>query len=126
MRKWFSRAAPIPSFARHRCAPSRRAARAPKCCSSSASSSFLALSSTATARPMFRTDDGAALAYDVRGDGLPLVLVNGLPDTKDGWNNTAIPLAPYFRVATYNLPNQGLAADGGQGCPPHAHLRHCI
>ncbi len=62
---------------------------------------------------MFRTDDGAALAYTVQGDGIPLVLVNGLPDTKDGWSNTASALAPYFRVVTYNLRNQGLTDSGG-------------
>ncbi|HEX9490002.1 MAG TPA: alpha/beta hydrolase [Stellaceae bacterium] len=75
---------------------------------------------------MFRTDDGAALAYDVRGDGLPLVLVNGLPDTKDGWNNTASALAPYFRVVTYNLRNQGLVEDGGEGYQTERHVRDFI
>jgi pimeloyl-ACP methyl ester carboxylesterase len=75
---------------------------------------------------MFRTDDGIALAYEVRGDGLPLVLVNGLPDTKDGWNNTAGALAPYFRVVTYNLRNQGLVEDGGEGYQAERHVRDFI
>jgi pimeloyl-ACP methyl ester carboxylesterase len=72
---------------------------------------------------MFRADDGTALAYDVRGDGLPLILVNGLPDTKDGWNNTAAALAPYFRVVTYNLRNQGLVDGGGEGYATERHVR---
>src|SRR4051812_14767296 len=122
-RKRSSRAAPTRSSARDRCARSRRAARAPKCCSSSASSSFRVRSSTATAPPMFKTDDGVALAYDVRGDGLPLILVNGLPDTKEGWNSTASALAPYFRVVTYNLRNQGLVDDGGDAYRSERHVR---
>src|SRR5258708_40141073 len=97
---------------------------APKHCFSSASSSFPARSSTATARPMFRTDDGVALAYDVRGDGLPLVLVNRLPDTKDGRSSVASALAPYFRVVTYNLRNQGMVEQVGAGYPTHRHVRH--
>ena len=72
---------------------------------------------------MFRTDDGVALAYDVRGDGLPLVLVNGLPDTKDGWNSVAGALAPYFRVVTYNLRNQGMVEEGGTGYQTERHVR---
>lgn len=72
---------------------------------------------------MFRTDDGVALAYDVRGDGLPLVLVNGLPDTKDGWNSVASALAPYFRVVTYNLRNQGMVEEGGAGYHTDRHVR---
>jgi pimeloyl-ACP methyl ester carboxylesterase len=72
---------------------------------------------------MFRTDDGVALAYDVRGEGLPLVLVNGLPDTKDGWSSTAGALAPYFRVVTYNLRNQGMVEEGGDGYRTERHVR---
>lgn len=72
---------------------------------------------------MFRADDGTALAYDVRGDGLPLVLVNGLPDTKDGWSSTASALAPYFRVVTYNLRNQGMVEEGGEGYATERHVR---
>jgi pimeloyl-ACP methyl ester carboxylesterase len=72
---------------------------------------------------MFRADDGVPLAYDVRGEGLPVVLVNGLPDTKDGWSATAAALAPYFRVVTYNLRNQGLVEEGGDGYRPERHVR---
>jgi pimeloyl-ACP methyl ester carboxylesterase len=71
---------------------------------------------------MFRTDDGLTLPYDVRGDGLPVVLVNGLPDTKEGWSGTAEALAPYFRVVTYNLRNQGLAEGGGDGYDTKRHV----
>ena len=72
---------------------------------------------------MFKTDDGISLAYDVRGDGLPLVFLNGLPDTKEGWSGAASALAPYFRVVTYNLRNQGLVEEGGEGYRTDRHVR---
>jgi pimeloyl-ACP methyl ester carboxylesterase len=62
---------------------------------------------------MFRTDDGVSLAYVVQGEGIPLVLVNGLPDTMQGWSGAAEVLAPYFRVIRYDLRNQGLVESGG-------------
>jgi len=62
---------------------------------------------------MFRTDDGVSLAYEVQGEGIPLVLVNGLPDTMGGWSSAANVLAPYFRVVRYDLRNQGLVESGG-------------
>jgi pimeloyl-ACP methyl ester carboxylesterase len=71
---------------------------------------------------MFRTDDGVSLAYDVRGEGVPVVLLNGLPDIKDGWTSTATALAPYFRVVTYNLRNQGLVEEGGEGYAAERHV----
>src|SRR5258708_18672052 len=80
---------------------------------SSASSSSPALASTVAARPMFKTDDAISLDCDVRGEGIPLVLVNGLPDSKDGWGETAGLLARDFRVVTYNLRNQGPIDSGG-------------
>lgn len=75
---------------------------------------------------MFRTDDGVVLSYDVRGDGLPVVLLNGLPDTKEGWSGTAAALAPYFRVVTYNLRNQGLVEGGGDGYDTGRHVRDLV
>src|SRR5690349_15598520 len=123
-RRRLSSGAITPWCKRVRYARSLRAARGVrKRCSSSAWSSFPGRSSTASVRPMFRTDDGVALAYDVRGEGLPLVLVNGLPDTKDGWSNAAGALAPYFRVVTYNLRNQGLVEEGGDGYRTERHVR---
>jgi pimeloyl-ACP methyl ester carboxylesterase len=63
---------------------------------------------------MFKTDDGIGLAYEVRGEGIPLILVNGLPDTKEGWSAAAEILARDFRVVTYNLRNQGPVDSGGE------------
>jgi pimeloyl-ACP methyl ester carboxylesterase len=71
---------------------------------------------------MFKTNDGVTLPYDVRGEGLPVVLVNGLPDTKEGWSGTAEALAPYFRVVTYNLRNQGLGEGGGDDYDTRRHV----
>jgi esterase len=71
---------------------------------------------------MFRTNDGVTLPYEVRGEGLPVVLVNGLPDTKEGWSSTAEALAPYFRVVTYNLRNQGLVEGGGDDYDTRRHV----
>jgi pimeloyl-ACP methyl ester carboxylesterase len=63
---------------------------------------------------MFKTDDDIGLAYEVRGEGIPLILVNGLPDTKEGWSATAEIFARDFRVVTYNLRNQGPIDSGGE------------
>jgi pimeloyl-ACP methyl ester carboxylesterase len=71
---------------------------------------------------MFKTDDGLSLAYEVRGEGVPVVMLNGLPDTKEGWIQTAEALAPYFRVVTYNLRNQGLVEEGGDGYDTRRHV----
>lgn len=73
---------------------------------------------------MFRTDDGVSLAYAVQGEGIPVVMVNGLPDTMQGWSGAADVLAPYFRVVRYDLRNQGLVESGGNDdYPIDRHIR---
>jgi 3-oxoadipate enol-lactonase len=75
---------------------------------------------------MFKTDDGISLACDVRGEGIPLVLVNGLPDSKDGWGETAGLLARDFRVVAYNLRNQGPIDSGGGEYLMDRHVRDLL
>ena len=72
---------------------------------------------------MFKTDDGVELSYEVQGDGVPVVLANGLPDTKAGWRETAEALARYFRVVTFDLRNQGPVQNGGDGYDMERHVR---
>jgi pimeloyl-ACP methyl ester carboxylesterase len=75
---------------------------------------------------MFETDDGVRLACEAQGDGIPLVLVNGLPDSKDGWGETAGVLARDFRVVTYNLRNQGPIDSGGGDYLMDRHVRDLL
>lgn len=46
--------------------------------------------------------DGESLAYTLRGDGPPLVLISGLGGLASFWNAFAEICAPYFQVVTYD------------------------
>ena len=46
--------------------------------------------------------DGGSLAYTLRGEGPPLVLISGLGGLASFWNAFAEVCAPYFRVVTYD------------------------
>lgn len=46
--------------------------------------------------------DGGTLAYTLRGDGPPLVLISGLGGLASFWNAFAEVCAPYFQVVTYD------------------------
>ena len=47
------------------------------------------------------------IAYDVLGDGPPVVLVHGFPSNSFIWRNVAPALAREHRVFVYDLPGQG-------------------
>ncbi len=47
------------------------------------------------------------IAYDVLGDGPPVVLVHGFPSNSYIWRNVAPALAREHRVFVYDLPGQG-------------------
>ncbi len=50
---------------------------------------------------------GVEVAYDVLGEGPPLVLVHGFPSNSYIWRNVAPALAREHRVFVYDLPGQG-------------------
>lgn len=50
---------------------------------------------------------GVEVAYDVLGEGSPVVLVHGFPSNSYIWRNVAPALARSHRVFVYDLPGQG-------------------
>ena len=50
---------------------------------------------------------GVEIAYDVLGEGPPVVLVHGFPSNSYIWRNVAPALASSRRVFVYDLPGQG-------------------
>lgn len=55
----------------------------------------------------FRTSSGDVIAYNVFGDGPPLVLVHGTPSSSYLWRNVAPRLAEHFTVHLYDLAGYG-------------------
>lgn len=53
------------------------------------------------------TIEGYEIAYDVMGDGPPVVLVHGFPSNSFIWRNIAWQLAVSRKVYVYDLPGQG-------------------
>lgn len=57
--------------------------------------------------PSFRSFDGTEIAYKVRGEGPPLVLVNGLACVESYWKYTIEHFSPLMQVITYDLRGHG-------------------
>lgn len=60
--------------------------------------------------------DGAEIAYEIAGDGPPLVLVHGLGCSSEIWRDVRPALEPHFAVLAYDLRGSGRTgapADGG-------------
>lgn len=51
--------------------------------------------------------NGQSIAYTIRGDGPPLLLLHGFPQTKEMWDETAPLLADQFTVVTADLRGYG-------------------
>jgi pimeloyl-ACP methyl ester carboxylesterase len=51
--------------------------------------------------------DGTLLAYDVNGEGSPLVLVHGITESAASWDPLVAPLAAAHRVVTLDLRGHG-------------------
>jgi pimeloyl-ACP methyl ester carboxylesterase len=51
--------------------------------------------------------DGVEVAYDILGEGPPVVLVHGFPSNSFIWRDVAPTLAKAHRVHVYDLPGQG-------------------
>ena len=54
--------------------------------------------------------DGVDLAVHERGEGPPVLLVHGFPDTHAVWDAVAERLAPRFRVITYDVRGAGASS----------------
>ena len=55
----------------------------------------------------FRTSDGAVLYYEDRGEGIPIVFVNGFAGTTKSFEKNAKELAKRYRVVTFDLRGYG-------------------
>jgi pimeloyl-ACP methyl ester carboxylesterase len=57
--------------------------------------------------PSFRSFDGTEISYTVRGEGAPLILVNGLACVESYWKYTIEHFSPKMQVITYDLRGHG-------------------
>ncbi len=57
------------------------------------------------------TDDGVEIAYDVRGDGPPIVLVHGLSDSRADWAPIVDRLSSDHRCIALDLRGHGESGD---------------
>ncbi|MEX0311349.1 MAG: alpha/beta fold hydrolase [Tateyamaria sp.] len=55
----------------------------------------------------FATADGISIAYDISGDGPPVLLLHGFPQTRAMWHAIAPRLAQHFTVVTADLRGYG-------------------
>ncbi|WP_299657681.1 alpha/beta fold hydrolase [uncultured Tateyamaria sp.] len=55
----------------------------------------------------FVTPDGITIAYDLAGDGPPVLLLHGFPQTRAMWHAIAPTLAQHFTVVTADLRGYG-------------------
>ncbi|MFX1274939.1 MAG: alpha/beta fold hydrolase [Promethearchaeota archaeon] len=47
------------------------------------------------------------LSYEIKGEGFPLILINGFANKKETWVAQVGPLSEYFKVITYDLRSSG-------------------
>lgn len=62
----------------------------------------------------FTTDEGIAIAHDVQGDGPPVLLLHGFPQTRAMWHAVAPQLAKHFTVVTADLRGYGASTKPAQ------------
>ncbi|WP_147104356.1 alpha/beta fold hydrolase [Tateyamaria sp. syn59] len=62
----------------------------------------------------FTTKDGITIAYDVAGDGPPVLLLHGFPQTRMMWHAIAPTLAHNFTVVTADLRGYGASTKPAQ------------
>ncbi|WP_315898801.1 alpha/beta hydrolase [Tateyamaria omphalii] len=55
----------------------------------------------------FTTPDGITIAYDIAGEGTPVLLLHGFPQTRAMWHAIAPRLAQNFTVVTADLRGYG-------------------
>ena len=69
--------------------------------------------------PTATAPDGASIAYEVAGDGPPMVLVHGITESRRSWDPLVAPLAGDHRVVTVDLRGHGES----ERRPPYDVLR---
>lgn len=57
--------------------------------------------------PTATAPDGASIVYEVAGDGLPMVLVHGITESRGSWEPLIAPLARQHWVVTVDLRGHG-------------------
>ncbi|GGX46946.1 fluoroacetate dehalogenase [Tateyamaria omphalii] len=62
----------------------------------------------------FTTADGITIAHDVQGDGPPVLLLHGFPQTRAMWHAIAPQLAQHFTVVTADLRGYGASTKPAQ------------
>jgi haloacetate dehalogenase len=62
----------------------------------------------------FTTPDGITVAYDIAGDGPPVLLLHGFPQNRDMWHAIAPALAQGFTVVTADLRGYGASSKPAQ------------
>jgi haloacetate dehalogenase len=63
-----------------------------------------------TSMPMMRVSDGIEIAHDVAGDGPPLLLLHGFPQTRALWHAVARRLSDRFTVVSADLRGYGASS----------------
>lgn len=72
--------------------------------------------------PSFQSFDGTEIEYTVRGEGPPLVLVNGLACVESYWKYTIEHFQPRMQVITYDLRGHGRSAP--PAADAHVEIAH--
>jgi pimeloyl-ACP methyl ester carboxylesterase len=57
--------------------------------------------------PGFHSFDGTQIAYEIYGEGYPLVLVNGLANDNTYWKYAISHFAPHLQIISYDLRGHG-------------------
>jgi len=68
-----------------------------------------------TASPQYATVNGVRIAYELSGNGFPIVLLHGFPRTRRLWSRVAPRLAEHFTVLT---PDRRGYGDSERPAPP--------
>lgn len=63
------------------------------------------------------TDDGVEIAYDVTGDGPPLVLVHGITESRRAWDPLVPSLAEHHTVVAVDMRGHGESGPGASYDP---------
>lgn len=72
--------------------------------------------------PSFRSFDGTEIQYTIRGEGAPLVLVNGLACDATYWKYLIAHLSPHMQIITYDLRGHGRSS--APGIPENVEIEH--
>lgn len=72
--------------------------------------------------PRLERSGGVSLFYDVRGEGSPLLLLNGMSQSTANWMSQRRELAPYHQVITWDARGQGQSSVGAAPLTLEVHV----